>query len=384
MAAIDSSLITDLARLLVVDERSLALTVRCVLDVHAVSSPAYEIRTGSWRVDVLPATARAVLSGAVATTVMQHMAVDSLPVAVLSAVAALLFSIHRVEISPGELVLHARLLDTVTGSPRDLDALYQTLPEDVRGELTIAELADAVERFHQAGLARWEEDGITLVAASQRRKVRLVVREPGFALAAGQAHAGARGVTGGLTDVSREVFVIHGRDKTVRRIMFEFLRSLDLRPQEWEPLVAATGSTLPTLSEVVTTALSAGRAQAVVAVLTPDDIVSLHPALRESDDPADEITPVMQPRPNVLIELGIALGASRHRTIIVEFGRLRRIADLNGLNVIRFDGSQTAIGKLVERLKLAGCAVADKGSDWRDTDRFRGLDAYIRQPPAEN
>ena len=89
----------------------------------------------------------------------------------------------------------------------------------------------------------------------------------------------------------------------------------------------------------------------------------------------------MQPRPNVLIELGMALSAYRNRTIIVELGRLRRIADLDGLNVIRFDGSGTAIGKLVERLKLAGCAVDDTGSDWRETHRFHGLDSYTRQAP---
>jgi predicted nucleotide-binding protein len=383
MAALDSTLITDLAELLAVDAGELALTVRCLMDVHAVSSSAYEIRTGNWRIDLLPATAKAVLSAAVATTVMQHMALDSLPVAVLGAVAALLFSIDRVEISAGELVLHARLLDAVTGSPRDLDTLYQALPQDVRDELTTADLADVVERFHQAGLARWEEDGITLIAAGRQRKVRLVSREPGFALAASQARAAKSRPAAAPTDVSREVFVIHGRDEQARKTMFELLRALDLRPQEWEPLVAATGSTLPNLNEVVTTGLSAGQAQAVVAILTPDDIVTLHPTLREAGDPADETSMVMQPRPNVLIELGMAMSAYRNRTIIVQLGRLRRIADLDGLSVIRFDGSGTAIGKLVERLKLAGCAVDDTGSDWRETQRFLGLDSYTRQPSAE-
>jgi hypothetical protein len=38
---------------------------------------------------------------------------------------------------------------------------------------------------------------------------------------------------------------------------------------------------------------------------------------------------------------------------------------------------------IVERLKLAGCAVDDKGSEWRRTRRFRGLDAYSRQAPAD-
>jgi predicted nucleotide-binding protein len=383
LASIDSELITDLAGFLAVDAGELALTVRCLMDAYAVSSPAYEIRTGSWRIDLLPATAKAVLAAAVATTVMQHMALGRLPVAVLGAVAALLFSIHRVEISAGELVLHARLADAVTGSSRDLDALYQALPQDVRDELTSAELADLIERFHQAGLARWAEDGITLIAAGRPRKIRLVAREPAFELAASQAAAVENGPAVAPTDVSREVFVIYGRDDQARRAVFELLRALDLRPQEWEPLVAATGSTLPNLNEVVIKGLSAGQAQAVVAILTPDDIVTLHPTLREAGDPADETSMVMQPRPNVLIELGLAMSAYRNRTIIVQFGLLRRIADLDGLNVIRFDGSGTAIGKLVERLKLAGCAVDDTGTDWRESRRFRELDSYSRRPSDE-
>lgn len=379
-ASIDSTLITDLAGLLVIDEGELVLTVRGLLDLYGVSAPAYEIRTGSWRIDLPSATAKAVLSGAIATTVMQHMGTGGYPAAVLCAVAALLFSIHRVEISPGDLVLHARLLNADLAAPRDLGSLYQALPGDVRGELTISELADLIERFHQAGLARWDGDGITLVEVPRRRKVRLVVREPGLWLGASQARAVAGERFTGMADVSRKVFVIHGRDEQARGLMFELLRALDLQPQEWEPLVAATGSTLPNLNEVLATGLAAGQAQAVVALLTPDDIVTLHPALRAADDPADETSRVMQPRPNVLIELGMALSAYRHRTIIVAIGALRRITDLDGLNVIRFDGTETAIGKLVERLKLAGCAVDDRGSDWRPVSRFAGLDAYARKP----
>jgi len=387
MVAIDSALITDLAELLAVDEENLALTVRCLLDAHAVPVPAYEIRTGGWRIDLLPATAKAVLAGTVSTVVMQHMAVDHLPVAVLSAVAALLFSIHRVEITPGELVLHARLLDAVTARSHDLGELYQALPRDIRDELTAAELADMVERFHQAGLARWHDDGITLVSPERHSKLRLVVREPGFAAAADQARVvkgqPASRSTPDTKDIRRKVFVIYGRDEEVRRTMFELLRALDLSPQEWEPLVAATGSTLPNLNEVVTTGLSAGQAQAVLAVLTPDDIATLHPALREAGDSDDETSQVMQPRPNVLIELGMALSAYRHQTIIVQVGRIRRIADLAGFNIIHFDGSDTAIGKIVERLKVAGCAVDDGGADWRRTRGFLGLDAYTRQSQSE-
>ncbi|NUP47797.1 MAG: TIR domain-containing protein [Catenulispora sp.] len=177
----------------------------------------------------------------------------------------------------------------------------------------------------------------------------------------------------------RRVFVIYGRDSKVRQEMFSFLRDLDLNPQEWEPLVNGTGSTAPFLLEVVTGGLSLGRAQAVIALMTPDDIVELHPKLRDKREAPYETTRTMQPRPNVLIELGIALGTYRDSTIIVEVGDLRPIADIAGLNVIRFDGSAGAVGKIVERLKAAGCAVNDTGSDWRRPGRFSRWDAYKRK-----
>ncbi|MFC9060023.1 TIR domain-containing protein, partial [Streptomyces sp. NPDC057074] len=166
-------------------------------------------------------------------------------------------------------------------------------------------------------------------------------------------------------DRARSVFVVHGRDDQVRREMFELLRRLDLRPKEWEDLVRATGHASPFLGDVV--AGAPAQAQAALVLLTPDDVVSLHRDLRGHDEPEYETRPVCQPRPNVLIELGMVLMAYPERTLIVEVGGLRPIADIAGRNVIRFDGSGTALGKIVERLKLAGCTVNDTGSDWRHT-----------------
>jgi predicted nucleotide-binding protein len=174
------------------------------------------------------------------------------------------------------------------------------------------------------------------------------------------------------------VFVIHGRDEHFRESLFDLLRAVDLRPLEWETLVSETRNGVPSLLDVVQTALR--RAQAVVVLLTPDDIVQLHPALHECDEPSVETRPAMQPRPNVLIELGMALMRCPDRTIIIEVGDLRPVADLGGLNVIRFDRGEVALGKLVQRLKNAGCPVDDSGADWRSPKRFVNLDTYNRRP----
>lgn len=213
----------------------------------------------------------------------------------------------------------------------------------------------------------------------------------GAAAAADPGRSGERPQAGGnrddrpSPDRSRNVFVVHGRDEEVRVKMFDLLRLLDLHPLEWEDLVKATGKTAPFLGEVV--AAAPAQAQAALVLLTPDDVVQLHPDLRGPNEPSYEREPTGQPRPNVLIELGLVLMAYPERTLMVEIGELRTISDIAGMNVIRFDGSETALGKIVERLKLAGCKVNDTGSDWRQTWPYRRLGAYGRNgrgvPPTQ-
>ncbi|MGW3198367.1 TIR domain-containing protein [Streptomyces sp. NPDC001118] len=202
--------------------------------------------------------------------------------------------------------------------------------------------------------------------------------------AATAAGAPAQGGPGPAPDRSRNVFVVHGRDEEARLKVYDLLRLLDLRPLEWEDLVRATGKTAPFLGEVI--AQAPAQAQAALVLLTPDDIVQLHPDLQGPNEPPYESEPTGQPRPNVLIELGMVLMAYPERTLLVEIGAVRQISDIGGMNIIRFDGSATALGKIVERLKLAGCRVNDTGSDWRQTWPYRHLSAYARSgrsvPPA--
>jgi predicted nucleotide-binding protein len=179
-------------------------------------------------------------------------------------------------------------------------------------------------------------------------------------------------------DRTRNVFVIHGRDEQVRGAIFTLLRRLDLHPQEWEDLVANTGATAPYLGQVL--AEAPDRAQAAMVLMTPDDLVMLHPELHGPREHSYEVEAKCQPRPNVLIELGMVLMAYPERTLIVVVGELRPIADLDGRNVIHFDGSPNSVGKIVERLKLAGCTVNDTGADWRDPGPYQDFNAYRRRP----
>jgi predicted nucleotide-binding protein len=179
-------------------------------------------------------------------------------------------------------------------------------------------------------------------------------------------------------DKARRVFVVHGRDDRLVRSFFDLLTSVGLRPVEWETLVRASGSTSPVLGQLV--AAAPHLAQATLVLLSPDDVVALHSDLYGANDSPAERARGGQARPNVLFELGLAMMAYPERTVVVEIGQMRPIADLAGLNTIHFDGSGVAIKKVLDRLTQAECPVDYSGATWLEPGRFAGLAAKRRGP----
>lgn len=178
-------------------------------------------------------------------------------------------------------------------------------------------------------------------------------------------------------EIARNVFVVHGRDEQARAALFGFLEALGLRPLGWETLVAATGSASPYLRDVILQGIS--MAQAAVVLMTPDDIVRLHPDLRGPDEDDHEGRAAMQARPNVIMELGMALATYADRTIVLFAGRHRPMADLGGLNYIRLHSGEECMEKIIRRLQTARCQVRAGTPDWRARAWFSGLSAYSRQ-----
>jgi predicted nucleotide-binding protein len=167
---------------------------------------------------------------------------------------------------------------------------------------------------------------------------------------------------------TRKVFVVHGRNNAAREAVFTFLRAIGLRPLEWSEIVQATGKASPYIGEVLETGFSI--AQAVVVLMTPDDEARLREQYRGSVEPPHETDLTPQPRPNVLLEAGMALGLFPDRTVIVELGQLRPVSDIGGRHVVRMNDTAERRHELAQRLQTAGCEVNLSGTDWYKAGTF--------------
>lgn len=153
----------------------------------------------------------------------------------------------------------------------------------------------------------------------------------------------------------KRVFVVHGRDEELRRSIFDFLRCIGLQPMEWGEILHLVGTPNPSITEILNVAFS--EAQAVLVVLSPDDLAYLLPELQHKRDPLREKEPTGQARPNVLFELGLALASSINRTVVVQVGDIRPISDMAGKHILRLTNNPGDRTELADRLKTAGCPI---------------------------
>lgn len=161
----------------------------------------------------------------------------------------------------------------------------------------------------------------------------------------------------------RRVMVVHGRNNKARDAIFTFLRALGLEPIEWEEAIAETGMGAPHNFDAVRAAMDV--ATAVVVVLTAEDRAGLLPDLAGTQDDED-VALRGQPRQNVILEAGLAMGVDRDRTILVELGPIRRASDFDGLNTVRLSNVPQSRNALRTRLRTAGCELNDNAADWMD------------------
>ena len=159
----------------------------------------------------------------------------------------------------------------------------------------------------------------------------------------------------------RRVMVVHGRNYAAREAMFTFLGALGLQPIEWTQAVTQTGVGSPHNLVAVRAAMEWG--QAVVVVLTAEDQARLSPELAAPNE-TDELEVRGQPRQNVILEAGVAMGIDARRVILVQLGRTRGASDFDGLNRVSLDNSGEARADLRNRLRAAGCEVDESATRW--------------------
>lgn len=131
----------------------------------------------------------------------------------------------------------------------------------------------------------------------------------------------------------------------------------------------------PFLAETVRAGLE--MATAVVVLLTPEDVVQLHPDLHE---PGDSASDTLQARPNVLLELGMSIAAKPDATSILIVGQHRAVTDLGGMSYVTLSGDPECRARIASRLRVAGCEVGHVGTDWLTAGNLGGLAARNRKP----
>ncbi len=169
----------------------------------------------------------------------------------------------------------------------------------------------------------------------------------------------------------KRVMVVHGRNEKARKALFELLRAVDLNPIEWGEAIKETNKAAPYVGEILDEAFN--KAQAIVILLTGDDMACLREEYVSPTDAPHEGIPSPQARSNVIFEAGRAFGTHPDRTVLVELEKekTRPFSDIAGRHAVRISNRPNARKDLVDRLRTAGCAVStDYRSDWMDAGDF--------------
>lgn len=180
-------------------------------------------------------------------------------------------------------------------------------------------------------------------------------------LGAGQARSGLKALSSKAAPAAppkRTVFVIHGRDFGAWEAMRDFLKLLQLSPENFSALQQSDelGANY-SVQDVLRLAFQ--RAHALIALFTPDEHAVLHEELRLPQDLRDPSNISRgQARPNVFFEAGMAYSKRRQQTVMVTFGNVGWLSDLRGVEPVAFTRDDSATREqLTARLRAAGVQV---------------------------
>jgi predicted nucleotide-binding protein len=166
----------------------------------------------------------------------------------------------------------------------------------------------------------------------------------------------------------RTVMVVYGRDDQARQAMFDFLKSLDLKPMSWTQGISQTKIANPTVRQIVDALFA--KAVAVVVLLTPDDVAKLKPEFHKKNEPAHETHLTGQARPNVLFEAGMAMSSHPDRTVMTQIGDVKPFTDIGGIHITHLSNLIETRRELATKLINAKCQVDMDDDEWRTAGNF--------------
>ncbi len=173
-----------------------------------------------------------------------------------------------------------------------------------------------------------------------------------------------------VTITNNSIFVVHGRDTQLNADMFAFLRSIGLNPLEWSQAIQAAKGANPHVDDVIQRAMDS--VQGVLVMFSPDEEARLKKKFCLPTDikrGADKLDG--QPRPNVIFEAGLALGAHSNKTLLVQVGDVRDISDIAGKHVLHLSNSAASRKELAQRLNTKlKLKVDTTGDDWLTIGNF--------------
>jgi predicted nucleotide-binding protein len=169
------------------------------------------------------------------------------------------------------------------------------------------------------------------------------------------------------------IFIVHGRDEALRKSMFDFLRALGLNPKEWDHVLREARGNNPFIGNALDEVME--KAQAVVVMQSPDDLVQLKEQFVGPDEKNTEGKQQGQARPNVLFEAGLAMGRHPEKTVLVQVGRVKPFSDVGGRHILCLSESTESRNDLANRLEKIGCKVDKVGRDWMKAGDFTPAEA---------
>jgi predicted nucleotide-binding protein len=202
-------------------------------------------------------------------------------------------------------------------------------------------------------------------------------RAPTPATGPAPRHPGGRKAKPAKKAKGNSVFVVHGRDEELRKSMFVFLRALGLNPMEWGHAVETAKGANPYVGDILDAAME--KVQAVVVLFSPDEFAQLKEHFCGRDEKKTEGALQGQPRPNVLFEAGLALGAHPNKTLLVQVGKVRGFSDIAGKHLVRLTNDVGKRNEVANRLQQIGCVVNKVGNDWMTEGNFEPTEPKARK-----